>query len=852
MVRHGIEIIRKVTNRLNPGQTTVITGDQPVYAIGKQVQWRYKEEYKNVFWMMGPLHIEMLFLNCIGDWLKGSGWCEVYEASQVATPGKIDSFLKGSHPKRSRYAHEVTLSVLQTMARESFENQKEFDCFKNWKDNLMKVSSNAYYWFTVIDLEIALFMFVKSLRESNFDLFVRCITYLVPWTFALDHVHYSRWMSVFLYDLTCLPIEHEDVFNQFMNGNFTIKKSNHVFSNMGIDQAHEQNNKMVKIDGGAIGILENDDALLDWAIAGPQIAEILNSYYEQNDEKFRKHHENTDAYEKMFYKNTQNVLTTFLKYGNPFEECEHNIVNVVTRVIFSEEATMSVRNAAEIGIRESLQFKEERLVTNKVSLYDHIKQNNLPLFHPEKIGSNSKLKKSIQLLKEDRQLFSNLYISCQTREGDLDNFFAHENHAYPVSLSDDGKLKQAKNKSEFLDCLDDIVKPHYNPPVVDAIAIDGPALVHMNAPVKSVKSYGDYCDHQIVNKLLTLSGVVCRLDIVFDVYRSLSIKQQTREDRSTGGIKVSIQKDTPIQHDKFKNIITVGQNKTSLFKMIADAVVSNKTLNLSALQPCNQEEADTRLFLHVMNASHNGLKKIMIITVDTDVVVIAIFAFSLLDIEELWIEFGSGKNKRWLPIHQYAEILGNPICQALPFWHALTGCDTVSRFANCGKMTAWKTWLAYPEATQCFTKLLSLTELTSDDMDIIQRFVVLLYDRTSSKMGVNECRKELFTKKSRSIENIPPTENALEQHVKRAMLQSYIWTCCLSLNLPDINYNFWGWINKDGNLLPQWITIPEASKACYELKHCGCLKQCSGRCTCRKNGLNCTQLCKCDGGCYRI
>ena len=36
-----------------------------------------------------------------------------------------------------------------------------------------------------------------------------------------------------------------------------------------IDQAHEQNNKLVKIDGGAIGILENQNALLKWAVAGP-------------------------------------------------------------------------------------------------------------------------------------------------------------------------------------------------------------------------------------------------------------------------------------------------------------------------------------------------------------------------------------------------------------------------------------------------------------------------------------------------------------------------------------------------------------------------------------------------------
>ena len=143
----------------------------------------------------------MIILNCIGDWLRGSGWCKVYEASKINIPGRIDSFLKGNQVKRSRYAHQVTLSVLLTLARDSFEHQTTFDCFNDWKENLAKVSVNAHYWFTAIDLEISLFMFVRSLREANFDLFVRCIKDILPWSFALDHVHYSRWVSVFLYDL---------------------------------------------------------------------------------------------------------------------------------------------------------------------------------------------------------------------------------------------------------------------------------------------------------------------------------------------------------------------------------------------------------------------------------------------------------------------------------------------------------------------------------------------------------------------------------------------------------------------------------------------------------------------------
>ena len=58
--------------------------------------------------MMGPLHIEMAFLNAIGDWLKSSGWVEIIIKSEINTPGRADALLKGNHSKRCRYTHQVS------------------------------------------------------------------------------------------------------------------------------------------------------------------------------------------------------------------------------------------------------------------------------------------------------------------------------------------------------------------------------------------------------------------------------------------------------------------------------------------------------------------------------------------------------------------------------------------------------------------------------------------------------------------------------------------------------------------------------------------------------------------------
>ena len=170
-VRHATHIAKDIIRHTNPGQVSVITGDQPVYAIGKQLQWKFPNEFGDVLWMLGPLHIEQVYLKVIGDWLEKSGWTEIYDYGKINSNGVPDAFLTCSGAagiKRSRYAHQLTLAALTTLAHEAFNSQSEISDFEEWKCQLESKSTTAKYWFTVIDLEKILFAFVRSLRESNF------------------------------------------------------------------------------------------------------------------------------------------------------------------------------------------------------------------------------------------------------------------------------------------------------------------------------------------------------------------------------------------------------------------------------------------------------------------------------------------------------------------------------------------------------------------------------------------------------------------------------------------------------------------------------------------------------------
>ena len=141
------------------------------------------------------------------------------------------------------------------------------------------------------------------------------------------------------------------------------------------------------------------------------------------------------------------------------------------------------------------------------------------------------------------------------------------------------------------------------------------------------------------------------------------------------------------------------------------------------------------------------------------------------------------------------------------------------------------------------TSLMLMENNISDfSWSLLERFVVLLYDWTSDLQTVNDARKQLFTQKSRSLENIPPTQAALKQHTKRANYQAHCWSMTV-IQIPELPSPAewpWGWWKDATGWHPLWTTLPEASQCCHELICCACKKGCTARCKCVKAALRCT------------
>ena len=82
----------------------------------------------------------------------------------------------------------------------------------------------------------------------------------------------------FLYDLVNLPSTSSYLDKCFTDGSFAFQKSNRKSSFVEIDQAHEQNNAVIKGMGGGSSLLNKDDesGLARWKRCLLELSMIIN------------------------------------------------------------------------------------------------------------------------------------------------------------------------------------------------------------------------------------------------------------------------------------------------------------------------------------------------------------------------------------------------------------------------------------------------------------------------------------------------------------------------------------------------------------------------------------------------
>ena len=283
---HCMKIIRDTIGFLNPNQIPVDVSDQPIFAFSKEVQLGYPSNFDPGLYlrdcMLVDQSIEHSMLIMHGEIIKGSGLECILEQQKLSTIGT--SIVDANAIKRSRYCLQVSLCMIYRLLKDAHKKIESCLFPIKWLDEKSKSNQMCFYWKLIIDFQINILLFVRSIRQGNFTLYRNTLFNMLKWYFALDKYNYARWATVYWFDMASLHFTCPDVYPEFMEENFSYLKTKSSFSRMGLDQLHEQNNKYIKGVSGATSLVNRQDetALILWVLCGAELSRLLLKFEESN------------------------------------------------------------------------------------------------------------------------------------------------------------------------------------------------------------------------------------------------------------------------------------------------------------------------------------------------------------------------------------------------------------------------------------------------------------------------------------------------------------------------------------------------------------------------------------------
>ena len=182
------------------------------------------------------------------------------------------------HDKPTSCMYKLLKNAYGYYSNEAVANADAILSFETWCQKRLKVSPQFHFRHLVLSMELTILSLVRAFREANFTLYCHALCAVIPFFFANNNVNYARLRPVHLKDMLSLEHMHPDVFQEFQTVKFIVFTSSRTFSAMAIDQAHEQENAVIKGEGGAIGVTEDPSALRRWMVAGPEVSRLATEF----------------------------------------------------------------------------------------------------------------------------------------------------------------------------------------------------------------------------------------------------------------------------------------------------------------------------------------------------------------------------------------------------------------------------------------------------------------------------------------------------------------------------------------------------------------------------------------------
>ena len=285
-------------------------------------------------------------------------------------------------------------------------------------------SKMSSYWRSYIEMACLLLRFIRSIREGDWNLHLACICDMLLWMFAYDRTNYSRYLSVYWYDMMSLEDTHPSTHEAFKAGDFVVQRSSSAFSQVAVDQTIEQTfNRDTKSKGGIVGFSLNKGAVQRWLLTSHERAAITQACREMarislpNGEGIIK--EKGKERMSVDENDVRKVQSTLSNWVNPFLQSDTDeLCHTASGMTASKKVEEDLCTAYDKGKEAMTAFIRKRLTTNEIFFHDPIPKLKLATFDSMPVSSVKIGGKDV-MLKADRDLFARLLVVAQTRDMDL-------------------------------------------------------------------------------------------------------------------------------------------------------------------------------------------------------------------------------------------------------------------------------------------------------------------------------------------------------------------------------------------------------------------------------------------------
>ena len=592
--------------------------------------------------------------------------------------------------------------------------------------------------------------------------------------------------------------------------------------------------RSVKTTGGLTrGRGMTETQRLVWVMSMPICADVNNamqsltgtnySTSEQHNSTGGQHKDASKAMKERDYGDTLKILE-YLSLRSPFST-NKSLRNIATGVVAEE--SVNCDKAKEVGekIIQSMRGK-------KVDEFSFKKKNQALT-----LASRTAVPFSDGYVQIDPQLlFQRLsFLATSGRYEDPQALFKYEMSSYPSALFDSSLLPRQANKSVLADAIWAQTESKQTArPVGDLhYVVDGGALIH-----RVIWPHGVTYDAVCAMYVQYVQGRYGNATIVFDGYQGPSTKGCTHQRRApTSAPPVAFDSGMLISLKK-KDFLSNQENKQRFINLLAEKL---------RIAGCTvfQAPGDADLLIVQTAVQVARTHTTVLVGDDTDLLVLLIY-HGQMDASDLFFipePKQRSKNRRVWNIKKTKSALGLGVCTHILFGHALLGSDTTSRIHGLGKPVALRK-LKTDEHFRNQASVFDKTAATTDEvMAAGERALVSMYngkatESLDSLRYSRYCLKVATGNTCVQPESLPPTSAAARFHSLRVYHQVQQWK---GTDLPPQE---WGWEMKGGNLSPTRTNLPAAHASLLEIIRCNCKTDCSTqRCSCRKNGLDCSAAC---------